>query len=224
MKMSILLLFLLILVLSCSDTDKGITNTNNPSTIELDSEVLTTLLGGFGQMDNYPGAYTLSSDGWKCFRFQADMTGNVNFFNIFIKDYRGNRTNDQVCVAIHADTLRSDGYHWPGHVKAYSYLPNYNWTFMGKWNYHVFPVTNIMPGKNTSVVAGRWYWLVLQTTAYDNVQIERGRANYPRCPTSRKGAQTTKVGTALNSPPQGIRYDVNFGNYNSSCYGYAIWE
>jgi hypothetical protein len=175
------------------------------------------MLGGEELCGNAP-AYTLQIP--KTFRFQARRTGEIKSLGTYIHGYRGDRTDDAVIMCVYNDTMRSDGYYWPGSIKCFAYEPHYNWTILGTGLTHKFNIDSVMEGQNAIVVQGEYYWITMWNDSEDNIEIERSRAAY--CITWRAGINNDNTPVTVDAL-QGRNHDIQFGSGDSSCYGWSVW-
>lgn len=159
-------------------------------------------------MHPYEGS-PMSAEGWKAFRFLAEAGAEAGCVKVFLKGLSGDRTADEVGVAVYED---EDGAMGP--LKAWGYVRRYDWTVRGTWDYHALALDNLPGG--AALVAGNHYWLSFMTSGGVAVLIERGTEEVPGCSAPRLGARTAVVSV----PPPPTAYDVGL---NPGCYGWSVW-
>lgn len=165
-----------------------------------------TLLGGYLQFNPYAGA-PLNVTAWKAFRTQATQNGQANCFKVFIKGLQGNRTDDEVGVAIYEDNNGE-----VGTLKASGYVEHYNWEILGVFVYHEFIFNTVHTDRQ--LIEGHNYWITMQSSGYTDILIERGNTSY--CNPLKRGAEHSSIAI----PPQGSEFTIVYGN---SCYGWSVW-
>jgi hypothetical protein len=148
---------------------------------------------------------------WKAIRTQAQASGIIDSFSIFIGD-DGNFTSGEVCWAVY----ESAGIDQVGALKAYGYTASYNFTIVGDMAKHVFPVTTRI---NDEIISGTWYWYTWYTSRNDGILIARGSVYECIPPTYKKGtSQNQWVGLSVPPPPE--YWNTTFGE---NCYDWGVW-
>jgi hypothetical protein len=165
-----------------------------------------TMLGGYLQFNPYAGA-PLHETTWKSFRIEASQNAEVNCFKVFVKGLLGDRTDDEVGVAIYEDNNGE-----VGTLKASGYVEHYNWEILGTFVYHEFIFNTVHTDRH--LITGQYYWITMQSSGYTNILIERG--NTSNCAPLKRGAEHSSIAI----PPQGYEFTIVYGN---SCYGWSVW-
>ena len=122
------------------------------------------LLGGYLQFHPYAGA-PLHVTNWKAFQFEALQTTEVNCFKVFLKGLQGDRTDDEVGVAIYEDNNGE-----VGTLKASGYVEHYNWEILGTFVYHEFIFNTVHTDRQ--LIDGQYYWITMQSSGYTDILIE----------------------------------------------------
>jgi len=175
-----------------------------------------TLAGVWPQSYMYQGAYTLPIP--KCFAYIVKATGEINCFRFYIYEWSGDRTSDSLIVAVY-DNRRIGGVDWPGRMRCYHFEENYDFTQNGLNSWHALEtMTPRFVGGNT-LTAGDTVWVVLHSEARDLIAVERSSSAFYM--TSRVGVNNATCPVSY-AAIDSAEYDMIFGSWNSSSYGYLV--
>ena len=175
-------------------------------------------IAGVWPMSNYPDdpAYTISPP--KAFMYVAQNTGNINCVRVKINGLSGDRTSDDTIIAVY-ETRIIGGQAWPGRMKVYQMVQDYNWTSVGI-GYHVFDdLQERFSGARATTTGDSVYILVWSAPgAGEVIGVCRSDDEYfatPRVAINNGSTPATVAGV------DSAQYDLFFGAAASG-YGYFL--
>ena len=178
----------------------------------------TDTIAGVWPMTNYPNdpAYTISPP--KAFMYVAQNTGDINCIRVKINGLIGDRTSDDTIVAVYQTRLIT-GQAWPGRMKVYQMVQDYNWTNVGI-GYHVFDdLTERFTGARAATAGDSLYILVWSAPgAGEVIGVCRSDDQFfatPRVAINNGSTPATVAGI------DSAQYNLFFGA-EASGYGYFI--
>jgi hypothetical protein len=164
-----------------------------------------------GDNDTLSSTGDLPSNVWKALQFTARASGTVSCFKVFLKDLPDppNHLHNLGFALYINDPSALGGCGQPGTPIAYGTIPDYNWSFIGKNQWHDFPLT-----QTAQITQGDVYWVAFCSDGgHDGWHFGRSGELNPGHAERKRGCNTN----SWNDMPDGSDWNIIYPDEDFPC-------